>query len=220
MEKSIETIWKEGFLKNDALVAPKLNNLYNQKSKHIIDKFKRMFNINLIAIIIGSFVILVASYIVGIPIMGIGYFFILNGIVIFNHKLRKGLLKIDKNVSSYEYLNAFNNWMKEQLAANRKIARIYYPLFFLFMVLGFWFSNDIQESFNEIIEQPNNIYLVYGIPIYWTLPIIFITGLLAYFGDRIYNFDVSLVYGPIFRKLNKLVTDIEELRATDKNTQS
>jgi hypothetical protein len=30
MEKSIETIWKEGFLKNDALIAPKINNLYTQ----------------------------------------------------------------------------------------------------------------------------------------------------------------------------------------------
>ena len=28
MEKSIESIWKEGFLKSDALVAPKLNDLY------------------------------------------------------------------------------------------------------------------------------------------------------------------------------------------------
>ena len=43
MEKSIENIWKEGFLKSDALVAPKLNNLYNKKSIHIIDKFKRRF---------------------------------------------------------------------------------------------------------------------------------------------------------------------------------
>jgi len=40
MEKSIETIWKEGFLESDALVAPKLNDLYNQKSIHIVDKFK------------------------------------------------------------------------------------------------------------------------------------------------------------------------------------
>ena len=55
MEKSIENIWKEGFLKSDALVAPKINNLYNQKSIHIIDKFKRMFKINLIAIVAFSF---------------------------------------------------------------------------------------------------------------------------------------------------------------------
>ena len=51
MEKSIETIWKEGFLKSDTLIAPKLNDLYNQKSKHVIDKFKRVFKINLIAIV-------------------------------------------------------------------------------------------------------------------------------------------------------------------------
>ena len=52
MEKSIESIWKEGFLEKDAMVAPKINNLYNQKSIHIIDKFKRMFKINLNALVI------------------------------------------------------------------------------------------------------------------------------------------------------------------------
>jgi hypothetical protein len=43
MEKSIETIWKQGFLNDDALVAPKLNDLYNQKSTHIIDTFNNLF---------------------------------------------------------------------------------------------------------------------------------------------------------------------------------
>ena len=59
MENSIETIWKEGFLKNDALVAPKLNDLYNQKSLHLIDQLKRMFKINLMAIL--AFAIAVLS---------------------------------------------------------------------------------------------------------------------------------------------------------------
>ena len=58
MEKSIESIWKEGFLDSNAMVAPKLNNLYNKKSIHIIDKFKRMFKINLNALVVFSFVIL------------------------------------------------------------------------------------------------------------------------------------------------------------------
>ena len=58
MEKSIETIWKEGFLKSDALVAPKVNDLYNQKSNHIIDKFKRMYEINLVAIVAFAFILL------------------------------------------------------------------------------------------------------------------------------------------------------------------
>jgi hypothetical protein len=43
------------FFKNDALVAPKLNNLYNQKSIDIVDKFKRMYKINRIAILVFAF---------------------------------------------------------------------------------------------------------------------------------------------------------------------
>ncbi len=64
MEKSIETIWKEGFLKDDALLAPKLNNLYNQKSMDIVDKFKRMYIVNRIAIVAFAFIILPTSFIV------------------------------------------------------------------------------------------------------------------------------------------------------------
>ena len=101
MEKSIETIWKEGFLHSDALIAPKLNNLYSKKSQHIVDKFTRMFRINLVAIVVGSFFIVGMSYLVQIPYMGIGLFIILNTLVIINKKLMRGLGKIDKNVNSF-----------------------------------------------------------------------------------------------------------------------
>ena len=67
MEKSIESIWKEGFLKKDALVAPKLNNLYNQKSKHLIDKFQRMYQINRIAIAVFALIVLPVSFISELP---------------------------------------------------------------------------------------------------------------------------------------------------------
>ena len=212
MEKSIEEIWKDGFLKSDALVVPKLNNLYNRKSMHLVDKFKRMFKINLNAIFIGSFVILLASFLVGIPVMGVGYFFILNGIVLVNRKQIKGLIKIDKNLSSYEYIKDFDSWMKTQMNVNAKIARYYYPLFFLFMVLGFWFSDDIQELISEILGGPHQIYLLNGIPVFWVLSLIVIMGLLAVFGKRIYKFDVGLVYGRVLRKLDDMLADMEELR--------
>jgi len=212
MEKSIEEIWKEGFLKSDALVAPKLNNLYNQKSMHIVDKFKRMFKINLNAIFIGSIIFLIASFPLDIPIMGVGYFFVANSIVLVNRKLMKGLMKIDKNLSSYEYIKTFDSWMKKQLDVNAKIARYYYPLFFLFMILGFGFSDDFQEFVREILGKPHQIYLLNGIPVFWLLGLIIITGLLAVFGKRIYKFDVGLVFGRVLKKLDELIADMEELR--------
>ncbi len=120
MEKSIENIWKEGFLKSDALVAPKINNLYNQKSIHIIDKFKRMFKINLIAIIAFSFIFLIVSFFVGIPITGVIFFITLSVLVFINKMLLNGLEKIDKGASSYQYLKSFNEWIQSRSQSKKK----------------------------------------------------------------------------------------------------
>jgi len=51
MKNSIEEVWKEGFLNEKSLVAPKINDLYNQKSKDLVEKMERMFRINLVAIV-------------------------------------------------------------------------------------------------------------------------------------------------------------------------
>lgn len=212
MEKSIEEIWKEGFLKSDALVAPKLNNLYNQKSTHIVDKFIRMFTINLYALVIGSVIVLIAFFPMGIPVMGVGYFFIINAIVLVNHKLFKSLKKLDKNQSSYAYIKAFDNWMKEQMSVNARMAQFYYPLFFIFFVLGFWFSKNSEGFVEEILGNPHEIYIVNGIPVFWVIGLIIVTGIIAYFGKRIYKFDVGLVYGRVLKKLDELIADMEELR--------
>ena len=209
MEKSIETIWKDGFLKPDALIAPKLNNLYEQKSQHLIDKFKRMFKINLRAIFIGSLIVLPISFLVKIPVMGVLLFFIANTIVLVNRKLQKGLLDIDLNVNSYQYIKTFDEWLKKQLAINSKMARIYYPLIFLSVVLGFWFSPNVPNIF----ESPNQIYFFYGIPVFWALGVLLITALLSLFGGVIYKWDVNMIYGNVFRKLNDMIADMNELRA-------
>jgi len=212
MEKSIESIWKQGFLDNDAIVAPKLNNLYNQKSIHIIDKFKRMFRINLNALIIFSFVLLPVSFFASIPVMGILMFILLNVLVIVNKRLLKGLDKIDKNVSSYEYLKSFDTWMQNQILINMKMSRFIYPYIFIALVSGFWFSNPFRETLNRIFGdyQP---YLIYGMPVFWLLAILLIVIFLAIVGGRIYKWDLNLVYGRILNKLNELITDMETLRA-------
>jgi len=210
MEKSIETIWKVGFLENDALVAPKLNNLYNQKSIHIIDKFKRMFKINLNALVAFSIVVLIVSFLVKIPVLGVLMFILFNVIVIVNKKLFKGLNTIDKNVSSYQYLKSFDNWMKEQIWINMKMSRYIYPYIFLAMVSGFWFSSDFQETLDRILGT-HQIYYIYGIPVYWVLTMLLIVVVLAIFGGRIYKWDLNLVYGRILKKLHETIADMEEL---------
>lgn len=212
MEKSIESIWKTGFLENNALVAPKLNNLYDQKSIHIIDKFKRMFKINLNALVAFSFVVLVASFLVKIPVMGVLMFLLFNTIVIVNKKLLKTLETIDKNKNSYTYLKSFDTWMQGQISVNMKMSRFIYPFIFIAMVSGFWFSPSFRESLTKTLGN-HEPYILLGIPVFWILAMLVILILLSLFGGRIYKWDLNLIYGGILKKLKELLHDMEDLRA-------
>jgi len=216
MEKSIENIWKEGFLKSDALVAPKINDLYNRKSIHIIDKFKRMFKINLIAIVAFSFVFLIISYFVGIPLMGAIFFVSLMVLVMINKQLLKGLDRINKGENSYQYLKEFNLWIKKQVAINRRMSTFLYPIIFISIIIGFWFK-DADGVFlgkrlvNKILITFPDTYLVFGIPLIGIIGGLLIIAILAFFGGRIYEWDLKIVYGRIFKKLEELMMDIENL---------
>ena len=218
MEKSIETIWKEGFMKNEALVGPKVTNLYNQKSIHFIDKYKRMFKTNLNAIAIGSILVLGASFFVGIPIMGIGLFLVAAGVFAVNKKLVKGLERIDENVNSYEYLKSFRSWLDDQISVNTKMARFYYPLIFLSTIMGFWFSSkngqQLSETvMNELMVKYPDLTVVFGMPLIGLFVMVFILAVLALFGGKIYYWDLNIVYGRVIRKLDELISDMEDLRA-------
>lgn len=218
MEKSIEHIWKEGFLKSDALVAPKINNLYTQKSIHIIDKFKRMFSINLIAIVAFSFTFLVVSFFIGIPVTGVILCITLSVLVVINKKLLNDLESIDKSDSSYEYLKTFNQWIKKQVAINKRISTFLYPIIFVSILLGFWFEKTegipLKERIvRQIIIVFPDTYLIYGVPLIFIIIAFLILGLLAFFGGKIYLWDVNIVYGRIFKKLEELMADIESLRS-------
>jgi hypothetical protein len=218
MEKSIESIWKNGFLNDNALVAPKLNNLYSQKSNHIIDKFKRMFKMNLILIVIGSFVMLVGSFFVGLPYMGVPLFIVANILVVLNKKLLDSLLLIDKGESSYDYLMAFDAWLKSQISSNKKFARFFYPFIFLSMILGFWMkkSGDLtigEHLLNKLGQNYPDLLLLNGIPVVGITGVILITAFLVLVGGRIYEWDLNLVYGRVLKKLDEIIADIKELKA-------
>ena len=95
-----------------------------------------MFKINLIAIVAFSFIFLIVSFFVGIPITGAIFFVTLSVLVLINGKLLNDLEKIDMGVSSYKYLKAFNQWIQKMLAINKRLAIFLYPTFFMSIVIG------------------------------------------------------------------------------------
>lgn len=213
MEKSIESIWKKGFLETDALVAPKLNDLYNQKSKNIVDKFIRMNDINLKAIVIGSVVIFGAYYLLDLPLIGFFIFVMLNIVAFVSKKSMKKLNDIDKTLSSYQYLRSFDQWIKDGIEANTVLMRILYPSFVLCAISAIWFAKINETTYlGQSIANNSDMYLILGIPINWLALVLFILGLVAYFSKHIYLLDINIVYGRVFKKIKELIADMEELR--------
>ncbi|RLD23812.1 MAG: hypothetical protein DRI71_04345 [Bacteroidetes bacterium] len=218
MEKSIESIWKEGFLENNALIAPKINDLYNQKSTHLVDKFRRMYRININAIFIFAILILPFTYVTNMPYMGIPMSIAFIVIIIFSSKFKKKLDNIDASQNSYQYLKSFNNWVQDMVAFNTKMSRYLYPFVFLSLASGFWFGSigdDVpgEEIVSRLLIDYPDMILVFGIPLFVIIGAICMVALLAYFGGRIGMWDLNLVYGGILKKLKGLLYEMDELRA-------
>jgi len=212
MSHSIEDIWKKGFISNEALVAPKINDLYNQKSKNIVDKFELMFKWNLIGIVIFAILVLAVLSIKGIPYLGLFIAAMLMTLFIRGRKEQASLALLDKDVSSYQYLKAFDKWMKDLMAVYAKLYSFFYPALFLSIALQFRFTDICQTGIDGFVKDyPENI-LIFSTPLFLLIAVSIIAGLLYYFSGPLYRLDFNSLYGRMLKKLEELISDMEELR--------
>ena len=217
MERSIESIWKEGFLNNDSLVAPKINNIYNQKSIDIVEKFRKMYKTNIIAIVLFAFALLPFSLVTNMFYMGIMMFILFMVLIYFAHGFKKKLEMINKNTNSYKYIKTFQNWTVEMRAFNSKVSRFLYPYVFISIFSGFWFgalgeANPGDNILAKLITKFPEMITVFGFPLIGIFVFLFIIGLLALIGPKIGEWDLKIVYGRILKRLDVLLNDMEELR--------
>jgi hypothetical protein len=211
MGRSIETIWKKGFLDSDSLVAPKLNDLYNQKSKTIIDKLKQMMKVNMYVIIVFAFLTLGLYAALGTPYTGMFMFFLFMGVCWISIKQGRTMKKIDTSLSSYDHLKSVNSWLKIAISNNTKVMRFFYPLVFLASLMPIVHALKTGEVTNTAILN-SGFHLVYGIPTFTWIIALVIAVLIYVFGGKIYKWDVNLAYSRIFRKLENMIAEMEELR--------
>jgi len=212
MKQSIENIWKEGFLHSDALIAPKLNNLYEQKSQHIVDTLMRMGKVNLQSILLGAAILLIASFLLGALLAGCFISLLLVWLVYYGKKQADKMKEIDKGLSSYEYILSVKKWLNEAIAGYTRIYRFFYPAFILALASGFWFSSWGQLAMKKIAIKFPSVYMSHGIPVFWALGLLGVAVLSSIFAGKIYQLDIKIVYGNVLGKLDELLNDMEELR--------
>ena len=213
MDKSIENIWQEGFVDDTNLAKPEVTDLYNQKSKSVVNRMLKTMKWNVIGVYIFSTGMLIYSYFNNVPIIPVAISSLLFATIgWFSTKQMKKLHDVDGSINSYDYLKNFQNVLRSQLYRSITLARFYYPAFFLIAACIVWFSSGRSEKVNQFLAKYPNHIMVGDIPLLFLLIVIIVTLLFFFFAKHIYMFDIKLVYGSVFKKLDNIIADLEELR--------
>lgn len=212
MTKSIEMMWKKGFVNEANLTAPKVNDLYNRKSQNVVDKLQNMFAINIKAIMVGSVIMLIMMSLIGAPFLGLYILCLLIPLIIIAKSELKKSVNLSKGQSSYEYLMSFNNWLQSSIKTYSGYYKIFYPLFFLGMATQGVVSKVGGKLIALLVESFPTDIMILGQPYYIIAALALITLIAAWYAEALYRLDLNIVYGRQFKKLEELITDMEELR--------
>lgn len=199
-------------MKKDAVTSSKINNRYLQQSKDLVEKFKRMFKMNLLAIAGLAVLVLGASIYLEMPAAGLLLALLFGILVISGKKELDSLEQITPGESGYQYLKAFDNWLKSVIGNYTNLYRFIYPAIFLILMLAPVYSEFGQSALNKLLAENPDITMIAGIPLLWLLAALAVATLTGIFAGKIYQLDMNMVYGAEFKKLQELLSDMEELR--------
>jgi hypothetical protein len=212
MKNSIEEIWKEGFLNEKSLVAPKINDLYNQKSKHVVDKVKRMFRVNLIVLVIMSIVFPIVQYFADAFWQGVAVSILLLLTAWYSKRKMHNLNTLDQGATSLDYLKSFDRRLKDVFSRSEKIVRFSYPLYFLIAMSSIWSAWNKGPITSKMYQKYPDVIFIGSVPLFVWIIVGVATLLMLYFSDRIYRWEVRLMYGRVFDKLEETIAEMEKLK--------
>ncbi len=200
MEKSIESIWSEGFMKADSLKAPKVIDLYNRKSELVVDRLLRTMKLDLYSIIpvgIGMGIWIYFENNLLLAILTTIALTVTFGLSLWQYRKFK---KIDTSSDSYQYLLTFYSTLKIVLNFFTKFFALAYPV----VALPIYYTMVQQDDWMQsLMNNPLPKLILYG----WIAFVV--VGLSGVIGYRLV---VYLVYGRMINKLKEIIQDMEELK--------
>jgi len=200
MEKSIETIWKIGFLQAQVIEAPKVNNLYNRKSALLIDKYNKRLSLDNLGLLPLAIILLAGFAYADYTFIGIYAAVVTLAFFFLNRYQMKKFQNIEIGANTLEYLLKFRQSIKGLTNYYQKLLALGMPIVIL-PVYYLYFKD--MDSFQEFVATAP-----------WST-IIIATAVLALFlsfmGIAIYRITTQLLYGSILTKINEIVADMEEL---------
>ncbi len=118
----------------------------------------------------------------------------------------------DTSLDTYQYVKAFKRWLEVRLAWGRRVQRHLYAVTFLALAIGIVASAAGQLLIRRILESHPDLSLVNGVPLVLVAIVVATAIVVDFLGGVIFEFDVNTVYRSVFKTLDRMVAEMEELR--------
>ena len=200
MENSIETIWTKGFLKEETLAAPRINNLYQKKSKLLIEKLKRTYRIDNRSIIPLAILSIIGFSAIGQFFLGLYVMALMLGMFLLNKKKIASLERISIDTTSYEYLLKYREMFLQLKRFYTGLLGFGLPIAAIIGYIIFFWNSPVLNDFLKL-------KVIYIIGILLGLSLI-----LSALGVIAYRLSLKLIYGGFIQKLDEMIADMNELR--------
>ncbi len=217
MEKSIEHIWKEEFTNDTSFSIPEITDISSLKSIYFVDQFKKTYKTNIV-LLVGTAVIILFAFILGdVPFIGLMMFSLFSGLAILGYRELSKLQQLNPGTTNYEFLKAFDTWLKNLLRKFSIVYRILVPLLFIGFALAIlqtnFFVPFLGKTLLERLVGDATPALMAGIPVWWVAGILLIAVALSYFSTRFFKMEMRSIYGELIEKLDRSLAELEELRS-------
>lgn len=212
MKNTIEQIWKQSFIDDATNAIPKINNLYNQKAQNIVDKIHRMYQLNVKFLYGFSPTAGVVCFVSGWYVLAVVMPCLLLWLAIVGQKQLKKLNLSNKSDNSYQYISSCNLWFKQMISTFSSVYQIFYPTLVLAILVEIRLSPIGDKAINAYLNSYPDSSLLFATPWIFYLAAALIIAVVGYFSVAFFLFDLKLVFGRVMKKLDDILSDMEELR--------
>lgn len=204
MEKSIEKIWNEAFIDEQSLIAPKVIDIYNKKSKSIINKIKKTYEFDNKGLLPMAGIVVIGGIILSETIIGTYGAFLILCLYFFNTKLLSRFNNIDVKSDNLTYLKNYRSIITSITNATKKLFIFAIPLAVLSI---FILAYNIKETsfLSKYISEDTTFIQMTGVGL-------IVAVCIGIIGIIVFTVSTKILYGTLISKLDDIIKELETLK--------